>query len=263
VTCGYFSVSATCSWARPCSAISLPIVMAGRCGGNTTGNSQSSSYRVSVVYIATNESNSLLGIANRYQQARDATGVGRWLDPTLHETAYDGVPETAHLLESQAYVDDIYVVNRDGQVLYENHRRADGTMERTPPGARDAIIAERNRPPTPEERDRFMRTADHLLRGRDPSLPRLEPVVRYTVDEAVDLEQARPQPQPDQRQFQPDGRIDHRLADGQNAQRAAGTGVAAPQQIGRPDGAPVPRGEAILSQSGRSAPTRSDHSPER
>ena len=49
VTCGYFSVSATCSCARPASAITFPIVIAGRCGGNTTGKLQSSSYCVSVV----------------------------------------------------------------------------------------------------------------------------------------------------------------------------------------------------------------------
>jgi hypothetical protein len=34
-------------------------------------------YRVSVVYVATNDANSLLGVANRHQQAKDDTGVGR------------------------------------------------------------------------------------------------------------------------------------------------------------------------------------------
>jgi len=71
-------------------------------------------YRVSAVYIATNESNSLLGIANRYQQDRDDRGYGRWVDPAWHDESYTGVPQTAHALESQGYVDDIYVVNRDG-----------------------------------------------------------------------------------------------------------------------------------------------------
>jgi hypothetical protein len=167
-------------------------------------------YRVSAVYIATNESNSLLGIANRYQQDRDDRGYGRWVDPAWHDESYTGVPQTAHALESQGYVDDIYVVNRDGQVLYENHRNPDGTMQRAP-GAAQAIVDERNRPPTPAERDRFLRIANNLVQHRDPMFPPLEPDVRETVDEAVRREFARPEARPDTRQFAPDNRIDHRL----------------------------------------------------
>src|SRR4051794_1892694 len=39
VTCGYFSVSATCSWPSPRSASTLASVVAGRCGGENTRGS--------------------------------------------------------------------------------------------------------------------------------------------------------------------------------------------------------------------------------
>lgn len=123
-------------------------------------------YRIAVVYIATNEANSLLGMADRYQRAKDTVGYGRWLEPELHNRAYAGMPDAAHALELQGRVDDIYVVDRDGNVLYENHRADDGVMP-PPYQARETILAERNRPPTPAEQQRFLATAVPLLdRGR-------------------------------------------------------------------------------------------------
>src|SRR3954469_15949214 len=53
VTCGYFSVSATCSWARRAAAATWAIVMLGRSGGNTIGYGQPSSYSVNIVYRST------------------------------------------------------------------------------------------------------------------------------------------------------------------------------------------------------------------
>jgi hypothetical protein len=183
-------------------------------------------YRVAVVYVATNDANSLLGVVNRYQEAVDDNGIGRWVAPRLHDSAYRGAPDAAHALESQAYVDDIYVVDRDGNVLFENHRGDDGTMEH-PPGAREAIIAERNRPPTPAEREQFTKVAIPLLR-HDPESA--EPV-RDAVSEAVQREAARPAPQDHGRESTPEQRIDQRLAD---LQRITGSGVAPPHLITPP-----------------------------
>jgi hypothetical protein len=202
-------------------------------------------YRVAVVYVATNDANSLLGIADRYQDSVDATGIGRWVAPRLHDSAYRGVPDAAHALESQAYVDDIYVVDRDGNVLFENHRRDDGTM-RHPPGARAAIVAERNRPPTPAERDHFRDVAIGLRR-HDPVPP--EPV-RDAVSEAMQREVARSAPQDHHREPAPDGRIDQRVA---ALQHVTGAGIASPRGITSPgssDPARAPSG-------GRSSPNRS------
>lgn len=186
-------------------------------------------YRVAVVYIATNDANSLLGVADRYQEAVDTDGIGRWVDPRLHDQAYRGVPDAAHALESQAYVDDIYVVDRDGNVLFENHRLPDGTMEREP-GARQAIIDERERPPTPAEREHFRQTAMGLLQHE----PEVAEPVRDAVSEAMQREVARAAPADHGRQPGTEGRIDARIA-----HHAASSGVAPARGIAappRPDG---------------------------
>jgi hypothetical protein len=104
-------------------------------------------YRVSVAYIATNDANSMLGLVDQYQGARDNEGGGRWLDLDLHDIFYRETLATAQALESEGLVDDIYVVNRDGYVSYENHRDADGNWEHEP-GVGQAIQDERDRPPT-------------------------------------------------------------------------------------------------------------------
>lgn len=108
-------------------------------------------YETTAVFVATHESNSMLGIAHRYQKDRDnlAKEYGRWVDPRLHDAAYSNNPHVAHYLESTGKVDHIYVTNRDGEVLYENHRNPDGSMQNDL-GAREAIIEERNRTPTPQ-----------------------------------------------------------------------------------------------------------------
>src|SRR3954469_18537825 len=46
VTCGYFSVSATCSCGKPASETTCARVTDGRDGGNTIGNGHPSSYSV-------------------------------------------------------------------------------------------------------------------------------------------------------------------------------------------------------------------------
>jgi hypothetical protein len=200
-------------------------------------------YRVSVVYVATNDANSLLSVADRYQRAKDETGVGRWVAPRLHDRAYHGVPDAAHALESQAYVDDIYVVDRDGNVLFENHRTDDGRMEH-PPGAREAINAERNRPPTQAERAHFMQVLGPLQRHD----PELEEPVADMVSEALHREAARPAPEEHQRDSSPEDRIDGRLA---ALQHVTGSGVAPPSGISAPISSPAARSGQGLSPSGQ------------
>ncbi|MEU4191112.1 zeta toxin family protein [Kribbella sp. NPDC026611] len=123
-------------------------------------------YRVSVVYIAMHWANSTLGLAQRYQDPVDQQGFGRWIDLSTHDQFYELIPVTAQLLEDEGLVDDLYVVDREGNVLYENHRR-DGRFERSGVGA--AIVDGRARPQTQEEYEHFWYTADRLLTGRDPA----------------------------------------------------------------------------------------------
>ncbi|TCO18484.1 zeta toxin [Kribbella steppae] len=199
-------------------------------------------YRVAVVYVATHEADSTLGVANRYQQAKDDTGIGRWVKPQHHNHAYRGIPDTAHDLESQGLVDDIYVVDRDGNVLYENHRTADGSMA-GPLQARETLVAGRNRPPTVAEHQRFVETALPLHRRDD-----LEPAVDEAVRASMRLQVERPAAQPDTREPAPGSRLDQRLMD---LQRISGSGVASPHTITSPSSTSSVRGTGG-GHSGRS-----------
>ncbi|MFC7329194.1 zeta toxin family protein [Marinactinospora rubrisoli] len=150
-------------------------------------------YETTVIFVTTHESNSRIGIPYRYQLERDQAGHGRWLDLKHLDDAYRNVPDVAAHLERNAVpgiplaaqkglVDHVYVVNRNGEVLYENHRGSDGAME-NPLGAREAILRERSRAPTPEEVGRFESQVAYL---RDPSnrTEPLDPKVLAAVDEA-------------------------------------------------------------------------------
>lgn len=201
-------------------------------------------YRIAVVYIATNEANSLLGMADRYQQAKDTVGVGRLLEKVLHDRPYAGMPDAAHALEVQGHVDDIYVVDRDGNVLYENHRDDAGVMH-PPHGARDMIVAERNRPPTPAEHQRFLATAVPLLeRGHE-----LEPEVLDLVQVAMRKQNERPGVQSLTREATPALRLDQRLVD---LQRITSSGIAPPRPVPSPGPAQSAGGHLGRASSGES-----------
>lgn len=167
-------------------------------------------YRVALVHLAANESGSTLALADRYQRDLDATGIGRWVEPGRHDDAYRRIPHTAHLLESGSFLDDIYVVTRDGYVVYENHRGPDRIMWRAP-GARDAIGTEREWPPTQQQRDQFLLTSGALLDRDDSAAPPLEPAVARLVRTANSREYRRPHPRPDPREFTAEDWIGWRL----------------------------------------------------
>jgi hypothetical protein len=168
-------------------------------------------YRFSIVYIATNHANSTLSLAERHQNAVDTEGDGGWFDPELHDEFYNELPDTAQVLESEQLVDDIYVVDRDGNVLYENHRNADGHWEQEP-AVEQAILDERDRPPTPAAHEYLRQTVDRLLDNRDPSLPPLELKVREAIERAAHRENERPAPEPSTRGHDKSQRIEARLA---------------------------------------------------
>ncbi|MEU4195716.1 zeta toxin family protein [Kribbella sp. NPDC026611] len=183
-------------------------------------------HRVVVVYVATNEADSMLAIADRYQRAKDAAGSGRWVDPRTHDAVYPRVPDAAHAVETLGYADDVYVVDRAGNVLYENHRRADGALERDP-GVREAIIAERNRPPTPDEQRHFVETA-RSLRQRDDLEPAVDDLVRAAMRAQVDRPAVQPAAEPDS-----STRLDARLA---ALRHVTGAGIAPPGGTSAGDG---------------------------
>jgi hypothetical protein len=188
-------------------------------------------YRVALAYVVTHESVSALGRVSRLQQSIDDTKVGRWVRPELGSLSHRLMPDTAQQLEVLSYVDDLYLVDRDGYVLYENHRGADGLLPE-PWRVKEEIVAERNRPPTEAEHALFLATALPLL-DRAGELP------GRVADELRDAQakhEARGAPQP-RAAAHPD-RLDQRVSD---LWRVTSSGLAVPgSAASQPPTAPAP-----------------------
>lgn len=175
-------------------------------------------YRTSAVYIATSKADSTLGVANRYQQGRDTDGVGRWVPLADTQYLFEPISETIAAVERDAVFDDLYVVDRNGRVLHENHLAEGSDRLLNAPGASTAIDREQNRPPTESEDRRFRHTAYQLLEGRDPRLGPLDPQVEEMVRTAMRWHQERGTPIPDHVLANPSlPTIGERLGGGQQA----------------------------------------------
>ncbi|RKS05857.1 putative kinase [Nocardiopsis sp. Huas11] len=101
-------------------------------------------YRVEVAFVATHASNSRFAIADRLSRSRQDQGFGRWITQDQHDRFYLGVPNTIEFLETHRLVDSLYVLSREGDILYANHV-AEGGDWRSEPFGRIALEAERGR----------------------------------------------------------------------------------------------------------------------
>ncbi|MDT0328923.1 zeta toxin family protein [Nocardiopsis sp. DSM 44743] len=108
------------------------------------GGFRAAEYRVEVAFVAVHASNSRFSLMDRHRRSREDQGFGRWLPETLHDRFYQGVPNTIEFLETHRLVDSLYVLSRDGEVLYANHLGPDGDW-RSEPFGRIALEAERGR----------------------------------------------------------------------------------------------------------------------
>ena len=100
-------------------------------------------YRVEVAFVATHSSNSRFALLDRHARATRDQGFGRWLPQIHHDRFYLGVPNSIEFLETHRLVDSMYVLSREGEVLYTDHQD-DGAWYREPFG-RIALEAERDR----------------------------------------------------------------------------------------------------------------------
>ncbi|WP_160050015.1 MULTISPECIES: zeta toxin family protein [unclassified Nocardiopsis] len=100
-------------------------------------------YRVEVAFVATHTSNSRFAVADRYARARAHQGFGRWTPESDHDRFYLGLPNTVEFLETHQLADSVYVLSRDGEVLYANHLEVGAW--RNEPFGRIALEAERGR----------------------------------------------------------------------------------------------------------------------
>lgn len=107
-------------------------------------------YYVVARVIAANERDSMAGIHRRYEEQKAAKGFGRWSNVQAHNDAYKGMPTTLEYIEHHKLADRVQVYDRKGNVLYDNELQ--GNEWKQQPAARTTVEAERNRPPTPEER---------------------------------------------------------------------------------------------------------------
>jgi hypothetical protein len=74
-----------------------------------------------------------------------------------HDAGYTGTPATVAAAEAHPAVHRITVVDRAGQILFDNTRDAHGRWQRTP-GAAAALTARRELPLTPDERQQWLTT---------------------------------------------------------------------------------------------------------
>lgn len=100
-------------------------------------------YRVEVAFLAVHATASRFAIADRHRRSREQQGFGRWIPEHLHDRFYQGVPNTVEFLETHRLVDSLYVLSREGEVLYAGH--LDGGDWRTEPFGRIALEAQRGR----------------------------------------------------------------------------------------------------------------------
>ncbi|GGM23073.1 zeta toxin family protein [Dactylosporangium sucinum] len=102
---------------------------------------------VEVVFLAVDLATSTLGVLQRYaaDRADPRLGYGRYTPRAFQEAAYDGLPATAERVEDDQRAHRVHVMRRGGgQPLYTNSLDEGGRW-RSPPAARAALTAERNR----------------------------------------------------------------------------------------------------------------------
>lgn len=117
-----------------------------------TGGFREAGYRVEAAFLAVHASASRFALVDRHRRSREHQGFGRWMREDLHDRFYQGVPNTVEFLETHRLVDSLYVLSRDGEVLYANHLDPGGDW-RVEPFGRVALEAWRARrePWHPEE----------------------------------------------------------------------------------------------------------------
>lgn len=116
----------------------------------TLGNLLEHGFHVTAKVVAAHDAVSLTSILLRYETMKEATGFGRWVAPASHAAAYEGMPKTLEHIENNQLAHRVEVLDRQGNLLYENNLR-DGGWEHAP-GARAAVEAERVRPLTATEK---------------------------------------------------------------------------------------------------------------
>ncbi|WP_331726456.1 zeta toxin family protein [Streptomyces uncialis] len=134
------------------------------------GAYRTAGYRIEMLALAVPEAVSQLGVMDRYLRLAEE-GRARYVGWGNHDACAAALPVALADVEAGRLADRVTVVRRAGEVLYTNALTSAGRWSR-PPGAREALLAERLRPWSPAETGVFRRQlADADRRTHDPRLP--------------------------------------------------------------------------------------------
>ncbi|TCC20237.1 zeta toxin family protein [Kribbella speibonae] len=123
---------------------------------------QEQGYRVEVAIAAVHESQSQLGIMERFNDSRQEVGYGRWISAEQHDQLYKQMLDTADAIEAQGVADGVHVYRRgEAEPVFTNERK-NGAWRHQIGSTRWAIETERNRPWTDREVNHFVRGYNKL-----------------------------------------------------------------------------------------------------
>jgi hypothetical protein len=123
-------------------------------------NFQTKGYGIQLHAMAVHENVSRIGILSRFERAIiAATGSPRYVSMDYHDAAYQALPLSVNELEQSFSFELVTVNNRAGDILYS---RAD---QKGAVGAMDAILLERNRAWTKEEKSELIKGWDSVVKS--------------------------------------------------------------------------------------------------
>jgi UDP-N-acetylglucosamine kinase len=124
-------------------------------------------YNVEFRVMAVNAETSEQRIHTRYEREKAVNGgAGRFTPKAVHDAAYVGIPQSVAALEREKTVDAIQVYDKHQQRIYENTLHK-GEWVSQPPGAKQALERERDRPLTLEDHKEHAQAYTELVAMMD------------------------------------------------------------------------------------------------
>jgi UDP-N-acetylglucosamine kinase len=133
------------------------------CFGASALRFKAAGFRVEVAMLAVPEAVSRLGVLERHLRSLENFGYGRLTPESAHDAGYAGVLQAAELVDTGEWADLVAVLRPNGELVYANHRDAEGQWEE-PARTAEAISQERDRPWTVLESRHFLETASQVGR---------------------------------------------------------------------------------------------------
>lgn len=167
------------------------------------GQLRKAGYETEVRVLAVHRRDSRQGVYARYENAKEQGKAARWVPESAQDEAYKGMPIALGHIERNGWADKVTVMRRDGTVIYRNGRADSATSGLS----QIAVMAERARDPTAEEKLQHLRLWDKIqgqmqARGADSgevakvSEYRWEAHDRMKADQSVPSAPGRADPTP-------------------------------------------------------------------